>query len=142
MYSSSTPASSTPGRLLGGAVTEEALDSSASVIERPGRARPSRPAAVLLAARGGGLGLPRDHRRGETVGLRAVRARPDRWERRAHGPLAARAALRVEIDPHQVEAGRLRRALAYEPTSPPTIPPGLTVTGWPARRRTRARRRR
>jgi hypothetical protein len=33
-------------------------------------------------------------------------------------------------------------AFAYEPTHPPTIPPGLTVSDWRARRRKRPRRRR
>jgi hypothetical protein len=33
-------------------------------------------------------------------------------------------------------------AFAYEPTHPPTIPPGLTVSDWRARRCKRPRRRR
>jgi hypothetical protein len=33
-------------------------------------------------------------------------------------------------------------SFAYEPTYPPTIPPGLTLSEWRARRRIRQRRRR
>jgi hypothetical protein len=33
-------------------------------------------------------------------------------------------------------------AFAYEPTYPPTVPPGLTVSDWRAPRRKRPRRRR
>jgi hypothetical protein len=105
MHSSSTPGRAKGSRLLGGAVTEEALDSSASVIERRGaRARAglqqffSPPEAAALACRvmTGGEG-PSDYAPfvlDPTAGDGALMAS---WPReRRFG---------VEIDADQVEAG-------------------------------------
>src|SRR5215216_1583794 len=105
MHSSSTPGRAKGSRLVGGAVTEEALDSSASVIERRGaRARAglqqyfSPPEAAALACRvitGGEQ--PSDYAPfvlDPTAGNGALMAA---WPReRRFG---------VEIDPDQVEAG-------------------------------------
>src|SRR5215211_6858187 len=105
MHSSSTPGRAKGSRLVGGAITEEALDSSASVIDRRGaRARAglqqffSPPEAAALAARvitGGEA--PSDYAPfvlDPTAGNGALMAA---WPReRRFG---------VEIDPDQVEAG-------------------------------------
>jgi predicted RNA methylase len=105
MHSSSTPGRAKGSRLLGGAVTEEALDSSASVLERRGaRTRAglqqfySPPEAAALAARViTGREAPSDYAPfvlDPTAGNGALLAA---WPReRRFG---------VEIDADQVEAG-------------------------------------